>query len=197
MELDDLKAAWQEEIKMKEKTIDFDSIRLEADKYDRKMSLGWALELAACAVLLIWVVIWFNKVNSPNPVLLSGMAVMALTVIYVAFKIIKGRKSTTSDDWTLSARINIQIDKREQEKALFSSVLYWYLSPILLAVLLGSYGGYIQRTDSYIPDAGLWLYWGVCVVLFVGVYFFNIHRVKTKVEPMLEKLHKLKKELEG
>lgn len=197
MELDDLKNVWKEEVNMQTSTINFDRIRSEADKFDRKASFGWALEIAACVVVFGFVILWWFKVPDPNPILLLGMIAMVLNTGYVAFKIIKGRKSRTADDWTLATKINIQIEKREQEKALLSSVAYWYLSPIFIAVLLGSYGGYIQRTGNYIPDIALCIYWVVCIALYIGIYFFNQHRVKTKIEPLLEKLRILKQELES
>jgi len=60
-----------------------------------------------------------------------------------------------------------------------------------------SYGGYAQRTGSYTPDTGLWTYWVGCVLFFIGIYFFNEYRVRTKVQPILDQLYVLRNELES
>lgn len=126
-----------------------------------------------------------------------GMLAMVSSCVFVAGKIYLSRRLSTADDWTLSAKLNIQIEKREKDAKLLRTVGYWYLSPLFVAVILSSYGGYAQRTGSYVPDVGLWTYWAVCLVVYIGIYFFNQYQIKTKVHPILNELRALKHELES
>jgi FtsH-binding integral membrane protein len=200
MKLDDLKDAWKKEMTMKKNMTDFDRIRRDVDEFDRRAKVSWTLDLLACAgiitvVILAWLV-WLPT-EELNLLFHLGMLAMVIACVFVGGKIIRARWVSTTDDWTLSAKIDIQIEKREKEAKLLNTVAYWYLSPLLIAVILSSYGGYAQRTGSYIPNVDLWIYWAVCLVLYIGIYFFNRHQVKTKVQPILDQLCALRRELES
>ncbi|MFL0803845.1 MAG: hypothetical protein K6L81_09005 [Agarilytica sp.] len=200
MQLDDLKNTWEKEIAMKSNLTDFGHVRRNVDKFDFRAKVSWAIELFACAAVIIFTLLaWFVWLPTKelNPLFHLGMFAMIASCVFVAWKIISERRVSITDDWSFSAKLNIQIEKREKEAKLLNSVAYWYLTPILTAVFIASYGGYAHRTGSYIPDAGLWIYWAVCVVLYVGIYFFNRYRVKTKIQPILNQLYALKRELES
>lgn len=199
MQLDDLKSTWEKEVTMKEGTIDFDGIRKQVNKLDRSAKATWAIELFACSgVIIVLSAVWLTWLTTKelHPLFHLGMLAMIVSCFFVSWKIISGRKVTTNDDWTLSAKLNIQIEKREKEIKLLKNVAYWYLSPLFIAILLSSYGGYVQRTGSYIPDTDTWVYWTLCLALHVGIYFHNQHSAKTKVQPVLDQLYALRRELE-
>lgn len=200
MQLDDLKNIWEKEVAMEHKITEFNEIRRRADKFDRRINFAWIIELIACAgiiagIILRWLVWPPSEVL--NPLLQLGFLVTIVAVAFVAIKIVLSRKVIAHNDWTLSSKINIQIEKREKDMKLLSTLASWYLTPLFIAVILGSYGGYVQRTSVYVPDIGLWIYWAVCVALYIGIYFLNQHRVKTKIQPILEQLYAVKRELES
>ncbi len=200
MQLDDLKNSWEKEIAMKSNLTDFGNIRRNVDKFDLRAKASWMIELFACAVVVIFTMLaWFVWLPTKELNLLFhvGMLAMIVSSVFVGWKIISARRVSTTDDWTFSAKLNIQIEKREKEVKLLNTVAYWYLTPILSAVFIASYGGYAHRTGSYIPDAGLWIYWAICIVSYIGIYFFNQYKVKTKVQPILNQLYALKRELES
>jgi len=200
MQLDDLKNTWEEEMKMKNKLANFDHIRRNVNNFDRRANISWKLELLTCiAVIAAVILIWLVRMPTEKLSLMYhiGMLAMVVSCAFVAAKIIWNRRILTTDDWTLSSKLNIQIEKREKETKLLKTVAYWYLTPLLIAVFLSSYGGHVQRTGSYIPDVGLWIYWTVCLVLYIGIYFFNQYRIKTKIQPILDQLYLLRRELES
>ncbi len=200
MQLDDLKGAWQKEVYMKNNMTDFDQVRRKVDRFDYRAKVSWALELLACAAVVVFSCLaWFIWLPTEelNPLFHLGMLAMIASSVFIAWKIIVARRVSIIDDWSLSAKVSIQIEKREKEIRLLKSVASWYLAPITIAVFLGSYGGYAQRTGSYVPDAGLLIYWCVCFVSCVGIYFFNQYQAKTKVQPVLDQLYLLRRELEG
>lgn len=195
MELDDLKTIWKQEMTMQTQTIDFNSIRTQVDAYDRRAKVSWALELFACAAIVVAVGFGWFVTEQPGILFQIGMVAMIVSVILIAGKIVFNRRVTSIDNWTLVGKINVQIEKREKEAKLLNSVALWYLTPLFVAVILSSYGGYAHRTGSYIPDAGLWIYWAVCLVLYIGIYFFNLRQVKTKIKPILDQLYALRDQL--
>lgn len=198
MQLDELKKAWEQEMNVEQKAIDFDRIRRQADAFDRRAKSAWAIELFACAAVIIACVIgWvtLGKQHTLHPLFHLGMFAMIVSCGYVAWKIIFARKVATADNWTLLARLNIQIEKREKEMKLLSSVAQWYLTPLFIAILLASYGGYVQRTGSYVPDLGAYLYWAASFGFYVAIYFYNKYSAKTRVQPVLDKLYALRAEL--
>jgi MFS family permease len=200
MQLDDLKSTWEHEMTIKEGIVDFEDIRRRVNNLDRRAKATWAIELFACAgviigIIAVWLTAWMTT-ETLNPLFHLGVLAMVAAVIFVGWKIISGRKASTSDDWTLSAKVNIQIERREKDAKLLNSIAYWYLSPMFVAVVLSSYGGYVQRTGSYFPDAATWVYWIICLALYVGINFLNRYSVKNKVQPILDQLYALRKELE-
>jgi len=200
MQLDDLKSTWENEMIMKGGVVQFEHIRRRVDEFDRRSRAAWAIELFTCAGIIVAVIIaWFAWLPTQklHPLFHLGMVAMIASCVFVAWKIISKRKVATSDDWTLSAKINIQIEKREKESKLLNSVVYWYLSPLFAAIVLSSYGGYVQRTGSYIPNTATWLYWALCLAMYIGIYLFNRYSLKNKVQPILEHLYRLRSELES
>lgn len=195
MELDDLKTIWKKEIAMQTQTTNFDRIRTQVDQYDRREKFSWAVELLACAAIVIAVGFGWWVVEKPNVLFQIGMAAMIVSAIFVAGKIVLNRHVASIDNWTLLGKINIQIEKREKEEKLLNSIASWYLTPLFIAILLASYGGYSHRTGSYLPDAGLWIYWVICLVLYIGIYFYNLRQVKTRLKPLLDQLYAIRDQL--
>lgn len=198
MQLDELKKTWEHEMTIEQKAIDFEQIRQQTDAFDSKAKAAWAIELFAAAMVIIvcataWVML--GSQNTLHPLFHLGMAAMIASCGYVGWKISFARKVTTADNWTLLARLNIQIEKREKEMKLLTSVAQWYLTPLFIAMLLASYGGYVQRTGSYIPDLGAYLYWTACLVFYAVIYFYNRFSARTRVQPVLDRLYALRKEL--
>lgn len=199
MQLDDLKNTWEREITMENNMTEFGDMRRRADKFDRRANVGWAMELLAIAGIVIFVLLrWLVWPPSEGLSLLFQLGNLAVVVcgIFVIVKIVSARRVSTIDDWTLFAKINIQIEKREKGIKLLNTAAYWYLTPLFVIVILSSYGGYAERTGSYIPNTGLWTLWVVSFIFFIWAYFYLQYQSKTKVQPILEQLYEMKRELE-
>ena len=196
MQLDDLKTLYRQELEQDMHTIDFSLIRSEVAKYNRQSTWGWMIELIACAAIILFNLVWWLIADAPNLLMQTGMAAMILCALFVGYTIIRKRRLTADTSWTLKSKLAREIEKLEKEARLHLSVLWWYLTPITIAVLLASYGGYAQRTGTYVPDTGLWIYWGLCAVLFFGIYWFNRRLVRMRINPMLERLRQLQKQLD-
>ncbi|MFL0798689.1 MAG: hypothetical protein K6L73_14500 [Cellvibrionaceae bacterium] len=197
MQLDDLKLAWKKEISITNSIPNFEGICDNAEKFDRKSQIAWAIEIITCAVIIIFIAAMiFMRPEPAHPLFYIGTGSMIICSIYVAWKIYHSRRISTKEDWTLSTKLNIHIEKREKEAKLLRSITSWYIAPILIAIFLASYGGYRERTGSYTPDIGLLIYWAICIGFAFVIYALNQYKLKTKIEPILKSLYVLKKELE-
>ncbi|MDO3386618.1 hypothetical protein QWI17_12295 [Gilvimarinus sp. SDUM040013] len=196
MKLDDLKQTFREETQMIDTQLNFATLREETDKFERQAKRGWILEVMVAVAVIVFVIVGWASVDSPNPLFQLGMASMIASCVFVAGKIIvTKRQSAQVDDWTLANRITRQIEKLEQDARLLQSVASWYLTPLAIAVFLCSWGGFSQRTGQYTPDAGLLIYWAGAIILYLGVYALNVKRAKTKIRPMIDQLKQLKQSL--
>lgn len=196
MQLDDLKSVWAQEVEFSEGGVDFERVKREVDKFDREVKRAIAIEVFACVGLVLFCLYAWLTQELSNPMLQTGIVGMALVAVYIAVKVIRSQSVKTENPWTLSSKLNQQIEKREKEAKMLSSVASWYLSPLFVVIVMGSWGGYAQRTGTWLPDAGLWIYWGLCVLFYLAIYWVNRRRVRNEIQPLLNKLYSLREELE-
>lgn len=196
MQLDDLKQTWSKELKMTTAAIDFDKVRKEADAFDRQVKSGVRIELFGC-VGLIAVSILFLIWRPEASLLLKGCTLgMVAVCVFIGGKLLLSLRSKIEDDWTLASRIDRQIEKREKEKKMLGSSFGWYVAPMYVVVMASSWAGFAERTGSYVPDMGLLTYWLGGTVIFGSIYFYNQKRINTKIQPVLDKLYALRRELQ-
>lgn len=196
MQLDDLKTVWAREVQIGEGSVDFERVKREVDKFDREVKRAIAIEVFACVSLVLFCLYAWLTQELSNPMLQTGIIGMALVAVYIAVKVIRSQSVKAENPWTLSSKLNQQIEKREKEAKMLSSVASWYLTPLFVVIVMGSWGGYAQRTGTWLPDAGLWIYWGLCVLFYLAIYWVNRRRVRNEIEPLLNKLHHLRQQLD-
>src|SRR5581483_2643500 len=130
MKLDDLKVAWKQEI---DQTARVEGPRMttivsDLKKIDREVRFRdfWMIFALAIGALLYLIFGWLTQENVD---LLSRLGVLAFlgatTVMSVA--LIRARRVTRSDDWTLRSRIEMEIEKLEKQRRLMNRVGYWFL----------------------------------------------------------------------
>lgn len=197
MQLDDLKKTWQEEIVMTAVVINFDQLRADVDKHDRAVKREMAIELFGCVGIISVSVMYLLFKGDSNWLAQGGAVAMIGLCLFIGFKMLSSQRANVVDDWTLSARLDTQIEAREKEIQLLNNSANWYLLPMYVVVIASSLGGRAEVTGSYIPDLELIFNWLFGTAFFIGIYYFNQRRVKTKVQPMLEKLRELKEQLAG
>lgn len=196
MQLDDLKQTWKKEIEMTTAVMDFDKVRTEVEKFDRQVKSSVRIELFGCVGLIVVSCLFLIWRPEASVLMQLSMVAMIAVCALIGGKLLLSQRSQIKDDWTLASRINRQIEKREKEAQLLGTSMIWYLTPMLVVVIAGSWSGFAERTGTFVPDAGLLIYWGLVLALFVGIYFYNQHRVKTKIQPVLDKLYALRRELQ-
>jgi len=198
MKLDDLKVAWKQEI---DQTARVEGPRMttivsDLKKIDREVRFRdfWMIFALAIGALLYLIFGWLTQENVD---LLSRLGVLAFlgatTVMSVA--LIRARRVTRSDDWTLRSRIEMEIEKLEKQRRLMNRVGYWFLLPMLIANGISLLGGHHARTGSLVPDASGVAIFASCALAYGFTYWLVRRETKRKWDPVLGRLQRLHADL--
>ena len=198
MKLDDLKAAWKQEMDQSTRAEGLPMIMNDVKKIDREVRFRdfWMIFALAMAALLYLIFGWLTRENVDS---LSRLGVLvyigATTVVSVA--LIRARSVTRSDDWTLRSRIEMEIEKLEKQRRLMNRVAYWFLIPMLVANGISLLGGQHPRTGSWVPDATGMAIFATCGLGYGLTYWLVRREVKKKWDPILTRLQRLHADLLG
>ena len=160
---------------------------------DKKVKYRDTLEIAAAAVVGIVFSVRFYLTDSMQTKIGSG--ILILSCLLIAYKLLAARRTplqvhtdTTTKEFLLAARINVQNQMR-----LLGSVLYWYLLPLYLGIII--------VTTNF--TSGLWIdimsaviYIPLLTWLYYKIYQMNQKAAKD-LHPVLEKIEEALQQLEG
>lgn len=200
MKLDDLKAAWKQEIDRSvgvEGTV-MTTIMSDVKRIDREVRFRdfWMIFALVMGALLYLIFGWLTQENVDS---LSRLGVLvfigATTVMCVA--LIRARSMRRSDDWTLRSRIEMEIEKLEKQRRLMNRVGYWFLLPMLIANGISMLGGNHARTGSFVPDASGMAIFASCCLIYGFTYWLVRRETKRKWDPVLARLQQLHADLLG
>jgi len=200
MKLDDLKTAWKKEIYQPSRTEDLpmSAIMNDVANIDRAIRFRdfWMILALALGTLLYAIFGWLAQKQVDSLSRLGVLTFIAATTV-MTVALLRARRVSQSDDWTLHSRIEIEIERLEKQRRLMNHVGYWLLLPMLISIVLSSLGGYHGRTGSYVPNTTLWAYY-VCATIGYGATYWLVRReVKKKWEPLLLRLCRLRADLLG
>ena len=196
MKLDDLKAAWKEEIDQSVRGLPMTAIMDDVKKINREVRFRdfwmiFGLALGALGYLI------FGWLTQENIDLLSRLGVLvfiaATTVMSVA--LLRARSVNRSDDWTLRSRIEMEIEKLEKQRRLMNRVGYWFLLPMLIANGISLLGGHHARTGSLVPDASGMAIFASYGLVYGFTYWLVRRETKRKLDPVLARLQRLHADL--
>jgi amino acid transporter len=200
MKLDDLKAAWKEELdqSFRAEDLSMKAIMSDVTKIDRAIRFRdfcmiFALVLGALLYLIFG---WLTQERVDLLSRFSVLAFIAATAV-VSVALLRARRTTRSDDWTLRSRLEMEIEKLEKQRRLMNRVGYWFLLPMLIANGLSSLGGYDVRTGGHVPHATGWALFAGCGVLYGFTYWLVRREVTKKWDPLLARLRRLLADLSG
>jgi len=196
--LDDLKAAWQQEIDQSVQvegkmltTIMSDVRRIDREVWFRDFWMIFALVMGALLYLI------FGWLTQENVDAMSRLGVLvfigATSVMCVA--LIRARSVTRSDDWTLRSRIELEIEKLEKQRRLMNRVGYWFLLPMVIANGISLLGGNHARTGSLVPDAAGMAIFAACCLVYGLTYWWVRRETNKKWNPVLARLRQLHADL--
>ena len=200
MKLDDLKAAWKQEIDQSVlvegpsmTTIMSDVKKIHREVWFRDFWMIFALAMGALLYLIFG---WLTQENVDSLSRLSVLAFLAATTA-ITVVLLRARHVTRSDDWTLRSRIEMEIEKLERQRRLMDRVGYWFLLPMLVANGISLLGGHHTRTGSLVPDASGMVIFAFCGLLYGFTYWLVRRETKRKWDPVLARLQRLHADLLG
>lgn len=200
MKLDDLKSAWQEEISQSNpmEGLPMNAIINDVTTIHRAVRFRdfWMIFALAVGALLNVLFGWLTQ-EQVNWLSRLGVVVFIAATAIMTVALLRARSVTRSDDWTLRSRIEIEIERLEKQRRLLDRVGAWFLVPMLIAIALGSLGGYHARTGSYVPDVLGWTYYMGCGSLYWFTYWLVRREAKKKWEPLLARLRQVLADLSG
>jgi drug/metabolite transporter (DMT)-like permease len=200
VKLDDLKAAWKQEMDQSARAegLPMNAIMNDVKKINhevrfRDFCMIFALTLGALLYLIFG---WLTQENVDSLSRLGVLAFMAATTV-MSIALIRARSVTRSDEWTLRSRIEMEIEKLEKQQRLMNRVGYWFLLPMLLANGISLLGGHHARTGSLVPDAPGMAVFATCALVYGFTYWLVRRETKRKWDPVLARLHRLHADLLG
>ena len=200
MKLDDLKAAWKEEMDQSDRAegLPMTAIMSDMKKIDhevrfRDFCMIFALALGALEYLVFG---WLTRESVDSLSRLGVLVFIAATTV-MTVALLRARRVTRSDDWTLRSRIEIEIEKLEKQQRLMNRVGYWFLLPMLLANGISLLGGHHGQTGGWVPDAPGMAIFACCGLAYGFTYWYVRWEVKRKWDPVLARLRQLHTDLLG
>jgi len=200
MELDDLKAPWQQEIhqSVRVEGPSMTTILSDVKKIDREVRFRdfWMIFALAMGALLYLIFGWLTQ-ETVDWLSRLGVLVFIGATSVMCIALIRARRVTRSDDWTLRSRIEMEIEKLKNQRRLMNRVGYWFLLPMLIANGISLLGGHHTRTESLVPDASGMAIFASCGLVYGFTYWFVRRETKRKWDSVLARLQRLHADLLG
>jgi hypothetical protein len=198
MKLEDLKNDWQQNM-----TISTQSnlpeliamLRNKTSKIDKEIKRRDFIEITiALGLIPVWS---WSLINSAGTVQSIGLLLAIASCIYIPYRLLKAKhvvstKTTSTLDYLLSER-----DKVKQQQQLLETVVYWYIAPLTLSIVLITLGATIDATGNVTISAQMTIYYLMLTILVVGIYHLNKRAAKKKFGPLLNKIEQRLTELQA
>lgn len=196
MNLDDLKATWRAEISSADSIPHLEVLQSQVARARRDVWLRdfWMI---VPLVLVSGGSAFFNGwardvVSLPSRIEMASIVILTLIV---AGALLNARWSKSRDDWTLSARLEREIEMLKRKESVLKNVGYWFLLPMLLSVLVPSMLRHHERTGTYMPGLSLWAFWAGTLVLCGLTYWLCRREARHRFQPLLARLQELQRDL--
>ena len=200
MKLDDLKAAWKEEIdqSVRAEGLPMTAIMDDVKKINREVRFRdfWMIFGLALGALGYLIFGWLTQENVDSLSRLGVLVFIAATTV-MSVALLRARSVDRSDDWTLRSRIEMEIEKLEKQRRLMNRVGYWFLLPMLIANGISLLGGNHARAGSLVPDASGMAIFASCGLVYGLTYWYVRWETKRKWDPVLARLQRLHADLLG
>ena len=200
MKLDELKAVWKREIDQSAQvegnlltTVMNDVRRIDREVWFRDCWMIFALVMGALLYLIFG---WLTQESVDWLARLGVLGFIAATTV-ISVALVGARSVAGADDWTLRARIEMEIEKLGKQMRLMNRVGYWFLLPMLIANGISVLGGHHARTGGVVPDARGLATFIACSLLYGLTYWWVRRETKRKWTPVLMQLKQLHSDLMG
>lgn len=191
MKLDDLKSDWQQTLQSADAPDNLTEViamlALKTEQIDKEIKRRDVLEISISLLLIpFWI---YGLMNSAGLMQTIGLILAIATSLYIPVKMIKARQIKPSKATNMRAFLENERQKIGQQKQLLETVLWWYLTPITVSVVLIVLGSTVDETGMPHLNEMLNIYFPSLALLYVGIYFLNKRAAKKKFSPLLDKIN--------
>ncbi|WP_125557650.1 hypothetical protein [Pseudoalteromonas rubra] len=197
MKLDDLKHNFAQQIETnsseKKLALQIDELKVKTKKYQRDIKMRDFMEISISLLLIpVWLyglTISFNWVQS------LGCILATLTSLYIPYKLLRARRLSPCKDDSIRAYLRQEQQRLTQQKRLLESIVWWYIAPIFVSVMLITLGANMDDNGVIQLDTHMQLYYLVVLLGMVGIYFWNKRAAEKRFGPLLERVEQQLNEL--
>lgn len=191
MKLDDLKQDFQQAIETDsdpEKISELvDKLAAETSKIDKEIKRRDMLEIGVALLLIpAWI---YRLTDSASTLQTIGLLFAIATCLFIPYKLVSAKKVEAKISDSHKDFLHQEKQKVSQQKAMLESVLWWYVGPIALSVLMITLGKSVDENGipQILPE--FYWYYAFLAVFSVGLVFLNKKNAKKKFDPILEKIN--------
>lgn len=181
MNLEDLKTQWRTEMQVSSGgDLRLDRIKGDVAEWNRETLFGNSVAIIAsvCGCVLAVIFGWLTQeVVRPE----QKLAIIAYVIftMWLTYSLLKSRRVSRSDAWTLRARLEIEIERLGRQRNLWKNGGLFMLVPMAIYFALS------------LPPRLYALPIVVCAI----VYWHSRWTVRTRIDPLLSRLQRLYREL--
>lgn len=187
----DLFIIWKSSQRLDEIKIDKDQLlkdlKVDLKKFDRKLFYRDLLE-SSVAILMIPIFV-FAAIKAPFILTQIGASLLASWCVFVIYYLKKNKTKIESENLSNKDYLLAKKDLLLKQYRLLDSILYWYLMPFILGMLLFVIGFY----DDFLSVA---LRCAAIIGLSTIIYFMNKKAAQVNILPKLNDVDELLKNLE-
>ncbi|WP_448547513.1 hypothetical protein [Thalassotalea fusca] len=199
MKFDDLKQNWQESIAQQDSSENLSEViavlATETKKLDNHVKYRDILEISIAIFLIpFWV---YGLMNSVSTMQSLGCILAIISSVYIPYRLIKAKKVPLAKDNSVREYLLSEQQKVAQQKALLESIVWWYITPITVSVLLITLGANVDASGLPQINQHMMIYYASVALLVVGIYLLNMRAAKKRFGPILEKIEERLAELES
>lgn len=191
MEEDELKGLWKNtpgKININSQQI-LDEMNLEIAKMETSIKRRNMREIIAAILVIIFFSIQAYRFESWIESLASILIVLAAVFIIVKLMITQNAQKRADISTSIKEQMVSDREYLKKEQKLLKNVLYWYILPIFIPIIMISCANGISWFTGFI-------YIPLVTIFFIGIYYAN-QKAAEKFDPILDNLNKSIKEMEG
>lgn len=134
------------------------------------------------------------KMNIPMYI---SLGLMAFYCVMVPVKRYLALTMEESIDWTVTARVESEIERLEQQRTLWSTSHIWSIAPAAVIGVLFFWGLNKSLLGSWFPSVYLWCYLGFVTVWTLATLRLKRDLIGNKIQPLLDRLYGVREQIHG
>ena len=199
MKLDDLKQDWQQTVSSQSTDDDLTKVvatlEKETTKVDKEIKRRDLLEISIAFLLIpFWL---YGLSNSAGTMQTIGFCIAIISCLYIPYRLTKAKKVSELRSSSIKDFLIREQQKVQQQKRLLESIVWWYIAPLTLSIVLITLGATVDDSGMFHVNTYLQKYYSALVLLIIGVYLLNKRAAKKKFTPLLKNIERRLTELES